>query len=190
MAVLSEDAEITTLLRAWREGSQNAGDELGRIVHSELRRIAETYWRRELRQPTLDPTEIVQEAWLALLAGRQPEWEDRRHFYGIAARLMRRTLVSEARRRKRLKRGSGVDGVSLSEIVLATPEQDVDMLALELALDQLEKLDPIAVRLVEIRFFAGLSIERSADVLELSRATVVRKWRTARAWLRDRIENA
>lgn len=184
-----ERADITTLLRAWRRGSEAAGEELGGLVHVELRRIARAYLRRESRPPTLDPTEIVQEAWLALLDGAQPEWEDRHHFYGIAARLMRQTLAREARRRKRLKRGSQALRIPLSEVLLATPPVDVDLLALEAALEELEKLDATAARTVELRFYAGLSIDEAGELLDLGRATVVRKWRAARAWLRDRIDD-
>lgn len=179
--------DITRLLREWRGGSAAAGERLGRAVHAELRQIARAYWLREARRPTLDPTEIVQETWLALLDGAQPDWEDRRHFYGIAARLMRRTLVREARRRGRIKRGAGDRGLPLSEVVLATPQLDVDLLALERELQTLEELDPVAVRVVELRFFSGLSIEEAAEVLDLGRATVVRKWRAARAWLQERL---
>jgi RNA polymerase sigma factor (TIGR02999 family) len=187
---LAERTDVTSLLREWRGGSAEAGERLGRVVHAELRRIARAYLLRESRPPTLEPTEIVQEAWLSLLDGAQPEWEDRHHFYGIAAHLMRQTLVREGRRRMRLKRGSGAPRIPLSEVVLAVPPVDVDLLELESALQELEELDATAVRLVELRFFVGLSIEEAGEVLGLGSATVVRKWRAARAWLRERLDHA
>lgn len=186
---LAERSDITCLLREWRDGSQTAGEQLGRLVDAELRRIAWAYFRRESRPPTLQPTEIVQETWLALIQGAQPEWEDRRHFFAIAAHLMRQTLAREARRRKRLKRGSGAAPVPLSEVVLSTPAFDVDLLALEDALQELETIDATAARLVELRFFSGLSIDEAGERLGLGRATVVRKWRAARAWLRDQLHH-
>ena len=158
-------------------------DELAALVYNELRRLAGAYMRRESPGQTLQPTALVHEAYLRL-AGAGTPWNDRRHFIGIAARSMRQILVERARARGALKRWGRMDRVSLVESLVVSPGGPPDMLpALDEALSRLELLDPEQARIVELRFFAGLTVEESADALGLSPATLKRRWSLARAWL-------
>lgn len=179
-------AEVTDLLHAWRAGDGRAEEELFERVYGELRRIAGAQVRAHVA--TLAPTELVHEVYLKLL-GRRPDVADREHFYSLAARAMRHVLVDSARRRKAAKRGGGaVDGdFDLAMIQVIGDEGSLDLVALDEALGQLEALNPRLVRLVELRHFAGLSVEETARELEVSPRTVKRDWRTARAFLFDRI---
>lgn len=185
--------ELTELLHAWRAGLPGAAEALTRWVYPELRRVAAALRRRERSDLTLDPTEIVHEAWMALDRSALPHWQDRMHFFGVAVRTMRQLLVAHARRRHRHKRGAGPRRVALDEMGLpagGSPVSEVDLLALDQALRRLEDLDPLAARVVELRFFGGLSIDEVAALTGLGRATVVRKWRAARAWLRRLLVDA
>ena len=180
---------ITQLLIDWGKGDQAALERLMPLVYSELRHLASNYLRRERAEHTLQPTALVNEAYLKLVDQRNARWQNRAHFFGIAAQLMRRILVDHARQRQAVKRG-GVDQQRLSitsaEAFVKQPE--VDLLALNEALDELAQMDPQHSRIVELKFFGGLSIEETAEVLGISHATVERDWKLARAWLRRQLE--
>jgi RNA polymerase sigma-70 factor, ECF subfamily len=162
--------------------SKRGADELAPLVYNELRRLAGAYMRREAPGQTLQPTALVHEAYLRL-AGEGTPWNDRRHFVGIAARAMRQILVERARARGAQKRWGALDRVSLHESLAGALPHDDLMPALDEALERLEALDPEQARIVELRFFAGLTIEETADALALSPATLKRRWSLARAWL-------
>lgn len=175
---------VTQLLIAWSGGDRQALDSLVPIVNAELRRIAGGYLKRENAGHLLQPTALVNEAYLRLIDQRVA-WQNRAQFYGIAAQLMRRVLIDHARHRKRLKRGGGhAITVSLEGIAADGDGLDrLDIIALDRALAELTALDPEAGRLVELRFFAGLTFEEIAEAMEISLSTVKRRWRSARAWL-------
>jgi RNA polymerase sigma factor (TIGR02999 family) len=180
---------VTQLLKRWRKGSREAEAALMERVHGELRRLAAGYMRRERVGKTLQPTAVVNEAYIRLLPQRGVSWENRAHFFGIAARMMRRVLVDHARRKKAIKRDAGPgEPVSVSGVPSPGREADqVDLLALNNALSALAELDPRQAEIVEMRYFAGLTVEEIAEVLEVSPATVKREWATAKMWLRHRM---
>jgi RNA polymerase sigma factor (TIGR02999 family) len=177
--------EVTELLIQYRAGKREALDLLVPMVYGELRRIAARYMRAEGDGHTLQPTALVNEAYLRLVDQRDVEWQNRAHFFGVAAQVMRRLLVDHARGRNRRKRGGDVVMVSLDGEDVAGPAPDaaVDLVALDAALDRLAELSPQQARVVELRYFAGLSIEETAEVLGVSTMTVKRGWAMARAWL-------
>lgn len=186
MAATRQD--VTALLRAWSQGDAEAGERLLPIVYGELRRQAARMLRRERRDHTLQPTALVHETYLRLVEQRAADWRNRAQFFGVAAGAMRRILVDHARRHGARKRGGSWDRITLDESRRAWPASpDVDVLALEEALGELATLDAAKVRLVELRFFAGLSLEETAAVLGVSESTVSREWRLARAWLFRRL---
>jgi RNA polymerase sigma factor (TIGR02999 family) len=176
-------SEISDLLDAWREGDVEALEGLMPLVYEELRRLAGSFLRKERRGHTLQPTALVHEAYCRLRGKSHPHWKGRVHFYSVAAQLMRRILIDHARSLHYAKRGGGALKVTLDEEILRTEQRTVEMLALDDALTALEAFDPELQRLVELRFFGGLSIEETAEVLGVSVSTVKREWRTARAWL-------
>jgi RNA polymerase sigma factor (TIGR02999 family) len=176
--------EITRLLAAWRSGDPAALDELTRLVHEELHRLAKRYMAGERPGHLLQPTALVNELWVRLLGGRSVEWRNRAHFFGLAAGMMRRILVDFARAQRRKKRGGKAVQVPLSEAVEAAPSaRGADLVALDEALQALEQLSPRQARVVELRFFGGLSLEETAEALEVSVGTVRRDWSLAEAWL-------
>jgi RNA polymerase sigma factor (TIGR02999 family) len=177
--------ELTQLLIAWGNGDKAALDRLMPLVYDELHRLAHQYMRRELPGCTLQTSGLVNEAYLRLVDQTQIQWESRAHFFGIAARLMRQILVDEARRRRYAKRGGGAIQVNLDEATIVAQEQSTNVLALDDALKALEQIDSRQSRIVELRFFGGLSIEETAEVLKVSPGTVMRDWTFARAWLRN-----
>ena len=180
--------DVTALLRAWGRGDADAGERLLPIVYVELRRQAARLLRRERRDHTLQPTALVHETYLRLIEQRAADWKNRAQFFAVAATAMRRILVDHARRHGARKRGGSWDRISFDETRRAWPgPPDVEILALEEALEELAALDPAKVRLVELRFFAGLSLEETAAVLGVSESTVTRDWRLARAWLFRRL---
>jgi RNA polymerase sigma factor (TIGR02999 family) len=179
----SSPAGITELLQAWGNGDAGALEELTPLVESELRRLARAYMRRERRDHTLQTTALVNEAFLRLTDARRVRWQDRAHFLVISARLMRRVLVDHARARASGKRGGGAERVTLDEGVAASPEPGVDVLALDRALEALAAVDVRKSRVVEMRFFGGMSVEEAADALHVSPDTVKRDWRLAKLWL-------
>jgi RNA polymerase sigma-70 factor (ECF subfamily) len=178
-------SRVTDLLLAWREGDPAALDRLMPIVYDEMRRLARRHMRRERPGQTLQTTALVNEAYLRLVGVRRLQWQDRAHFFAMAARTMRRVLVEAARARRRQKRGGAgrAERVTLDEALLVAPDRGPDMVALDDALDQLAAIAPRKGQVVELRYFGGLSVEETADVLQVSGDTVRRDWRLAKAWL-------
>jgi len=174
--------DVSKLLRAWSDGDQNALNKLTPIVYDELRRLARRYMRRERPGHSLQTTALVNEAYMRLVDYERMQWQNRAHFFAVSAQVMRRILVEHARRHN-LKRGGGLAHVSLEEAAIIGPEQDTDMVALDEALNSLATIDARKVQVVELRFFGGLSVEETAEVLKLSAITVKRDWRAARTWL-------
>ena len=175
--------EVTQLLQQTARGDREALDQLLPLVYKELRQIADRYLKRERADHTLQATALVHEAYLRLVDQRETEWQNRAHFFGVAAQMMRRILVDYARASQTAKRGSGSVKVSLDDVLEISEEQMGSMLALDEALSALEQLDPQKSRIVELRFFGGLSIEETAEALGIGTATVIRQWRMAKAWL-------
>ena len=174
--------EITQLLNAWCEGDQDALERLAPVVESELHRLARVYLRKEAAGNTLQPTALVNEAYLRLIEWNTVKWENRSHFYAIAAKIMRRVLVTQAVARRRQKRGGGAVLVSLTEAGAAA-DRSAEVVALDEALNSLAQFDDRKSRIVELRFFGGLDAEETAQVLGISSRTVHREWDLARAWL-------
>jgi len=174
---------VTRLLVEWGNGDQQALEKLTPLVYQELKRLAARYLRRERREHTLQSTALVHEAWLRLIDQKQVHWQNRAQFFGIAAEMIRRILIDHARGRQAAKRGDGAIKLSLDDAMATPNRRDLDLVALDDALHDLGRLDPQQSRLVELRFFAGLSIEESAEVLGVSPATVKREWMAAKAWL-------
>lgn len=170
-------------MRAWSDGNEAALEQLTPLVEAELRRLARTYMRRERRGHTLQTTALVNEAFLRLTGARSIGWQDRAHFLGIAARLMRRVLVDHARARGYRKRGGGAHRVTLDEGVIASPAPTFNLIALDRALEALAAVDARKSKVIELRFFGGLSVEETASVLGVSVDTVMRDWKLAKAWL-------
>jgi RNA polymerase sigma-70 factor, ECF subfamily len=180
---------VTQLLIDWSRGDQAALDKLMPLVYSELRRLASNYLRRERAGHTLQPTALVNEAYLKLVDQRNMKWQNRAQFFGISAQLMRRILVDHARQHRAAKRGGSAQqrlSITSAEGLIEQPQ--VDLLALNEALDELAQMDPQQSRIVELKFFGGLSIEETAEVLGIGHATVERDWKMARAWLRRQLE--
>jgi RNA polymerase sigma factor (TIGR02999 family) len=175
--------EITQLLIDWSSGDQVALEKLTPLVYEELRRLAKHYLRRERSGHALQTTELVNEAYLRLIDWKNVEWQNRAHFFGVAAQLMRRILVDRARHRQYLKRGGQGIRVSLNDAAVAAQERGADLVALDDALKSLAAMDPRKSRIVELRFFGGLSVEETAEVLNVSPRTVMREWSLAQAWL-------
>jgi RNA polymerase sigma factor (TIGR02999 family) len=175
--------DITGLLLAWSDGDRDALEMLTPLVYRELKKLAESYLRRERVGHTLQPTALAHEAYIKLIDQRNVRWRNRAHFYGIAAQAMRRILVDHARARLTEKRGSGGAVVSLDEAIDVSDERAGQLLALDDALERLAELDPQNSRVVELRYFGGMTLEETAEILGVSRATVIREWRAAKAWL-------
>jgi RNA polymerase sigma factor (TIGR02999 family) len=175
-------ADVTAILRAWSDGDQRALDRLTPIIYDELRRLARRYMRQERPDHSLQTTALVNEAYMRLVDYKRMQWQDRAHFFAVSAQLMRRILVDHARRHN-LKRGGAVPHVSLDDAVSVSSEAPDDLVALDDALTALGQLDPRKARVVEMRFFGGLSVEETAAVLNVSPVTVMRDWSSARAWL-------
>lgn len=174
-------SDVSALLLAWSEGDETALAHLTPLVYQELRRLAHRQMKREWAHETLQTTALVNEAWLRLVGAQQVRWQDRAHFFAISAKLMRRILVDYARRRN-LKRGGGVPHVPLEQADLPVAANP-DLVVLDELLDALEKFDPRKAKVVELRFFGGLSVEEVAEVLKVAPITVIREWNHARAWL-------
>jgi RNA polymerase sigma factor (TIGR02999 family) len=175
--------DVTELLRAWGNGDSSALEQMVPIVYQELRRLAKHYMRQERPDHTLEATALVNEAYLRLIDLNRIQWQDRAHFFSVAAQTMRRILVEFARRRKRQKRGGQGQQVALEEAAELSRDQEVDLLAVNEALSSLASFDARMSQVVELRFFGGLSIEETAEVLRVSPETVMRDWRTAKVWL-------
>jgi len=180
---------VTQLLVDWSKGDQAALERLMPLVYSELRRLATNYLRRERQGHTLQPTALVNEAYLKLVDQRNAKWQNRAQFFGISAQLMRRILVDHARHHQAAKRGGTEQKrISITSAEKLARQSEFDLLALNEALDELTKMDAQQGRIVELKFFGGLSIEETAEVLGIGHATVERDWKMARAWLRRQLE--
>ncbi len=188
MRALTNTHEVTRLLAEWGKGNQQALEDLTPLVYRELRQLAASYLRKESPGHTLQPTALVHEAYLRLVDQKNPDWQGRSHFFGVAARLMRQILVDHARRRQAGKRA--MRKVSLEEAVSFQPERSRDLVALDSGLKALEKLDPRKCKAVELRYFGGLSTDEIAQTLEVSPITVRRDLRMAEAWLHHEMRNA
>ncbi len=175
--------EVSSLLQAWRGGDQAALEKLTPLVYGELRRLAHCYMTRERTDHTLQTTALVHEAFIRLVGANKIDWQDRSHFFAVSANLMRRILVDWARSRHYRKRGGDARRVSLNEIPLVAPASDIDLMQLNDALEKLEKFDSRKGKVVELRFFGGLNLDETAEVLKVSRDTVKRDWKLARNWL-------
>lgn len=185
MQMTTPESDVTQMLRDWRGGDKAAGERLLPIVYAELHRRAAAAMRREDAGHTLQPTALVHEAYMRLVDQRQGQYQNRSQFYGIAAQMMRRVLIDHAREHLAAKRGGGARQVTLSGVDIPADSDDaVDILALHDALERLAALDERQAKVVELRYFGGLSVEEAAEALEISPATVKREWATARAWLK------
>ncbi len=180
----ASSTQINRLLASWGHGDEEARDELIPLIYKELRRIARRHLWHERPDHTLQSAALVNEAYLRLVRQEPPEWQNRAHFFGVAAQVMRHILVDHARNRVAAKRGGGALRLTLDPQIASPQKTEVDLVALDSALDKLARLDPQQSRLIELRYFAGLSIEETSVVLGISPATVKREWATARAWLR------
>jgi RNA polymerase sigma factor (TIGR02999 family) len=182
-------SEITDLLVAWSGGDQTALEKLLPLVEEELHRIASHYMRRENPGHTLQPTALINEAYFRLINQKNVRWQNRAHFFGIAAQLMRRILLNYARDRHRDKRGGAALQVSLSEAALMSEVKSSELIALDEALERLAAIDERKSQVVELRYFGGLSVEETAEVLKVSPVTVIRHWNMAKAWLARELSN-
>jgi RNA polymerase sigma-70 factor, ECF subfamily len=187
---MDAEPQVTRLLIDWKNGDPRAVEQLTPIVYAELRRLAQHYLRDEHAGNTLQPTALVHEAYLRLVAQDMPDWECRSHFFGVAAHLMRQILVDHARQHRSDKRGAGVAPVSLDEVFVFAAEKGNDILALDEALNGLAKVDERKCRVIELRYFGGFSVEETARALNLSIATVGREQRMAEAWLHRELSGA
>ncbi len=181
--VIDHSTPVSDLLRAWGQGDGRARDDLLPLVYAELRAQAVRYMRRERRDHTLQPTALVHEAYVRLIGQARVSWQNRAHFFGLAAEMMRRILVDHARKHQAAKRSGAALRVAWDERIGATPPLDCELLLLDQALAELTTRDPRQARVVELRYFGGLSEQEVAEVLTVSRATVTRDWNVARAWL-------
>jgi RNA polymerase sigma factor (TIGR02999 family) len=176
-------ADVTALLRKWTSGDKSAIDQLTPLIYGELRRLAHRHLRRERRGHTLQSTALVHEAWLRLVDQKQAQWQDRAHFFAVSGQMMRRILVDHARAQQREKRGAGAPLLMLDEAIDLPRQRSLELIALDDALHDLARLDARQSQVIELRFFAGLSIDETAEALGISKATANRDWITGRAWL-------
>lgn len=185
MPALPDD--VTQLLIKWSRGDKAALDDLMPVVHSELRRLARRYMARERPGHTLQTTALINEAYLRLVDQHSVQWQDRAHFFAVAAQVMRHILVDHARKYQSDKRGAGAQKLALDEVAIANEERAAELVALDEALERLAALDQRQSQIVELRFFGGLTVDETAGVMKLAPITVMREWRLAKAWLRDTI---
>jgi len=188
-APLPTTHEVTELLLAWSNGEKNALESLAPLVYKELHRLAHYYMSRERPDHTLQTSALVNEAYLRLVDQKRVQCQNRAHFFAISAQLMRQILINHAQSRRCLKRGRGARKVSLDEAIIVSEERSEDLLALDDALNELAKADPRKSKVVELRFFGGLSVEETAEALNVSPVTVMREWRLAKAWLYRELGN-
>jgi RNA polymerase sigma factor (TIGR02999 family) len=185
---MQKSEQITLLLKQWGEGDAKALDELMPQVYDELRRQASWYLRKERSGHTLQTTALIHEAYIKLVGHEHVQWQNRSHFFAIASQAMRRILVDHARTRHRHKRGGAAEDLPLDEtLMIGTAQKSVDLIALDEALQRLEKLDPRQAKVVELRYFSGLTNDETAEILDVSNATVRNDWNMAKAWLRVQI---
>lgn len=180
---MSQPSDVTELLAAWGGGNELVEEQLFPLVYAELRKLARSHLRRERADHTLQPTALVNEAYLRLVDQSSVEWQGRAHFFGIASRMMRRILVDHARARHAARRGGGVPDLTFEDELNPGKSIDVDLVELDDALEALAELDPEGSRIIELRYFGGLTIPETAEVLGTSASTVKREWSAARAWL-------
>lgn len=185
----SSPTDVTELLAAWGNGDQAAGDRLLSLVYQELHRLAHHYMKRESPHHTLQTSALVNEAFVRLVDQKNVKWQNRAHFFGIAAQMMRRILVDHARSRHYAKRGGGAQQISFDEALVISDERTAEVVAVDEALQRLEEFDVRKSKIVEMRFFAGLSIQETAEVLGVSPGTIMRDWTLAKAWLRREISS-
>jgi RNA polymerase sigma-70 factor, ECF subfamily len=190
VTIMETPADVTALLSELTKGNPDAGPRLIPLVYDELRRIANGYMRRERTGHTLQATALVHEAYLKLLGQRSVDWQNRAHFFGIAAQVMRRVLIDHARGHVRDKRGGGAEAVPLDEALIFSPERSAEFLELDSALERLAAMDPRQAKIVEMRFFGGLTVEETAEVLGISPKTVKRDWTVAKAWLHAELKTS
>ena len=186
---MTSDIDITALLVDWNNGDKSAMERLLPLVERELHRLAHSYMRREDPNHTLQTTALINETYLRLVDQRKVQWQNRAHFFGIAAQIMRRILLNYARDQNRLKRGGRAIHVSLSEAMVMPAEKDRELIALNDALTRLEALDERKSKVVELRYFGGLTVPEVAEVLKVSEITVMRDWAFAKAWLSREMQN-
>jgi len=186
---MTSDADITALLVDWNNGDKSAIDRLLPLVERELHRLAHSYVRREDPDHTLQTTALINETYLRLIDQRKVQWQNRAHFFGIAAQIMRRILLNYARDQNRMKRGGRTIHVSLSEAMVMPAEKDRELIALNDALTRLEAIDERKSKVVELRYFGGLTVPEVAEVLKVSEITVMRDWAFAKAWLLREMQN-
>src|SRR5688572_4301168 len=182
--------EITELLVSWSNGSPTAFEDLVTLIYPELRRLARRHMRQEDPAHTLQTSALINEAYLRLVNQRDVAWQDRAHFFAVAAQVMRRILIDHARRHQASKRGAGAQTVALDDMEVVSRERAAEFVALDEALVKLTGIDERKSRIVELRFFGGLTVEEVADVLKLSPITIKREWRSARAWLQRELSNS
>jgi RNA polymerase sigma factor (TIGR02999 family) len=182
-------ANLTHLLFDWQQGDQSALKKLTPLIYDELRRIAHHYVKHERNGHTLQTTALVNEAYVRLAGQETPEWQNRSHFFAVTAKVMRHILIDHARRRRYLKHGGQFQQVSMAEASLMSAERAGELIALDEALDELKNFDPRKSKVVELRYFGGLSLEETAEALEISVMTVRRDWRAAKAWLFRRMNH-
>jgi len=180
---MSVAPEVTQLLIAWSDGDESALDDLAPLVQAELKRLARHYLKGERAGQRLETAELVNEAWLRLIDWRNVSWKNRAHFFSVAAQMMRRVLVDEAREQQAIKRGGGAIRISLTSAGRLAAGEEIDLIEVDRALEELARLDQRKSRIVELRFFGGLSIEEVAEVLRISPRTVMRDWSFAQTWL-------
>lgn len=185
---MEETQEVTGLLQQWSAGDSDALEKLTPIIYAELHRIAKRYINRERKDHTLQTTALVNEAYLRLIDWKTARWENRAHFFGVSAQLMRRILVDFARKRPK-RNNEEVRHVSLENAFVVSAEKDADLVALDEALIELARFDERKAKIVELRFFGGLSVEETAEVLKLSQVTIIREWNKAKAWLYRELSN-
>jgi len=183
MMAVATQSELTNLLDDWKHGDPSALEKLTPLIYDELRRIAHRYARRERNGHTLQTTALINEAYVRLAGNESPDWQNRQHFFAVTAQVMRHILIDHARRRQALKHGGGGQQVSLSEAKAMTNERAAELIALNEALEELAAFDTRKSQVVQLRFFGGLSLEETAEVLGVSLMTVRRDWRAAKAWL-------
>jgi RNA polymerase sigma factor (TIGR02999 family) len=175
--------EVTQLLLDWGKGDRSALDKLMPLVYGELRKLARRHLNRERPGQTLQTTDLIHETYLKLVDQRRVHWQNRAHFFGVSAQLMRRILVDRARRKHRIKRGGGIPALTLEENVIASQNSPLDLVAFDEALQKLAEIDQRKAQVVELRFFGGLSVDEAAEFLKLSNITILRESRMAKAWL-------
>ena len=183
----SSTHEVTELLVAWGNGDEEALEQLAPLIHAELRRLAHHYMSRERTGHTLQTSALINEAYVRLIDWKAARFQNRAHFFGVAAQLMRRILVDAARRRPKAAGGAPAQHIALDDALTVADEPDADLVALDEALDELAEYDPRKARIVELRFFGGLSVEEVAEVLQIAPVTVTREWNKAKAWLYDAV---